>query len=360
MRKVDILLTGQVLPGVDAKVCARRLASLAGIDEAEAEQMVNGKQLVRVKKEVDALTGLRYRNALAALGADVLLRPSGLVPRRRRIVRDEEPEEHSVLQDLSRGFHFSCLYEWQSEPRVFPARRGLFWLLLAWRMFKNQWLDWVALLFLIGALVLLAGFAPVLKGFLSLLLLPVFLGASMTAAFWQDCGESPSMLAPWAAVCKHWHDLTRMGLWTVLLLLGFGTLWITLDAWNLVSQFAALPVGQLTLRGLGLVLLLSAVPVLAGYLFAVPLIMLGNFRPHTAFWQGLYACLANWRPVVTVLAFLLSACTCIGLLAYAVQSTQPQWFGLFQLVLGLLLPLPLTAFCLLLLYIAAQDIFAAA
>lgn len=359
MRKVDILLTGQVLPGVDAKVCAHRLSSLAGIDEAEAEQMVNGGQLVRVKKEVDALTGLRYRNALAALGADVVLRPSGLVPR-RRVKRDEEAEEHSVLQDLSRGFHFRCLYEWQSEPRVFPARRGLFWLMLAWRMLKSQWLDWLALLFLIGALALLAGFAPVLKGFLPLLLLPVFLGASMTAAFWQDCGESPSILAPWAAVCKHWHELTRMGLWTVLLLLGSGTVWITLDAWDLVSRFTALPVGQLTLRGLGCVLVLALGPALAGYLFAVPLIMLGNFCPRTAFWQGLYACLANWRPVATVVSALLLACVCIGVLAYAVQFTQPQWFGLCLLLLLLLLPLPLAAFGLLLLYIAAQDIFAAA
>ena len=360
MRKVDILLTGQVLPGVDAKVCAGRLASLAGIDAAEAEQMVNGGQLVRVKKEVDALTGLRYRNALAALGADVVLRPSGVVVPRRHIVRNGDPEEHSVLQDLSRGFHFRCLYEWQSEPRVFPARRGRFWLMLAWRMFKSQWLDWLALLFLIGALALLAGFAPVLKGLFPLLLLPVFLGASMTAAFWQDCGESPSMLAPWAAVCKHWHDLTRMGLWTVLLLLGVGTLWITLDAWDLVSRFAALPVGQLTLRGLACAVGLALGPALAGYLFAVPLIMLGNFRPHTAFWQGLYACLMNWRPVTTVLTAFLSACACIGLLAYTVHLTQPQWFGVFQMLLLLLLPLPLTAFGLLLLYIAAQDIFAAA
>ncbi|MDO5674046.1 MAG: hypothetical protein Q4G66_03880 [bacterium] len=80
MKTVDVLLTGQVVQGMDVHGSAADLARLAGIDQRTAMLMLSSGRLIRIKKGVEATTGLQYFRVLRAIGVDVLLRPAEETP----------------------------------------------------------------------------------------------------------------------------------------------------------------------------------------------------------------------------------------------------------------------------------------
>jgi hypothetical protein len=77
MEHFRIVLSGELLQGVDAATARKQLAKLLGKDEAFAAQFIAGHSRT-VKRGVDAATAVRYVTALRAIGVECRFEPDTL------------------------------------------------------------------------------------------------------------------------------------------------------------------------------------------------------------------------------------------------------------------------------------------
>ena len=405
MRKVDIFLTGSVMPGVNAQDCARRLAELTGMDAVEAGLILRGGKSVRLRTGVDAVEGLKYRNAVAELGAGVFLRSAGERTRGRGVFggapdalsverferQGPSPAQvYSAETGMEVGFgpaseqddHLRGLRrrltggrrrprpvlsgprsrrareEWRSMPRILGVPRGWNWFARSWAMIGRQSVGWFALFYATCVPAALFVLSPALHLLLSVLFLPVLLGVYMTAAYRQAQDGELHLLESAAVALKSWKRLAVIGLLTLVMLLLAGTLWLVLHENGLLARMiaaASLPAGLVSVL-LGLILgILTA----SGYLLAVPLIVLAECRPLHAFQLGFFGSLVNWGAGVVALSLHGICCSLLIAPPLLVFLFADSLFPQTLLLWLLLVPPVLLLSGLLQAYNAFEDIFSA-
>lgn len=433
MKRVDVFLTGRVLRSTEVETVAARLSALAGIDETLALQLVSCRRLIRIKKGTDADVALRYRRALTAIGAEVLLQPVRVVPVSNHAAPLSPASKKSCLPIRqggaspaiprlgplpslsplstvapialqvdtatflgqlrlvsrpmqSMGAVFAQIFgrtlnrglaaplpqgpktrrstEWLSSPRVVPAQQGWEWLRQSWLMFTEQLTHWLLLFFLTCCLLSMVFLAPDAHIFLLLLTLPVLLGILVAAAHQQSLEEPSHLLHPLAAAAKSWKALFIFGLFSLLFMLftGAGFFFLAgLGLFNGEMYLAPLAAWHsdlpLTFAGI-MVLLLFALPLLSGYLFTIPLVLLAEFRPVHAYQLGVYGCIRNWRAVLVAFVICAPVLMLTAALLSAIQWLLPWLFWpLSTVILFSLIP-PMAVMGILLVYNAFRDIFA--
>ena len=68
METVDVLLSGNILPGTDLAAAAEQLSGLTGLTKEQAQALISsGKERV-VKRGVSAAVGQRYVDKFTAMG----------------------------------------------------------------------------------------------------------------------------------------------------------------------------------------------------------------------------------------------------------------------------------------------------
>jgi hypothetical protein len=185
------------------------------------------------------------------------------------------------------------------------ARRGLFWLRRAYRMFRAAPLRWLLLLTVYSVLMVVAELAPwpVVGKIVASMLKPVFAVGFLAAAWAQERGGRPTLADLFLGFRSNLRALLPLGL---VFFVG-----ITLAVWatSLVDGGALIdwlsggdePSDELKAGGrLQLAFLFGSVcamPTLLALWFAPALIVFHDATPLSALWTSLRAALANWRPV---------------------------------------------------------------
>lgn len=422
MKTVDVLLTGQVVQGADVQTSAAKLAGLAGIDQHTALQILTCGRLIRIKKGVEATTGLRYFRALQAIGVEALLRPAESTPADQvfspeaqawlgggaggrsntanpgkrtaankqinrtsqtgqttrpgrtltappqlgpgfqpqpvlpgtpmispvksrtglllelrtslRAVSTRLPsfplrrDSRRVAIALPHGPKSRRSEEWLSAPRTVAAGQGWEWLCQAWMQFTEDLGLWLLCFFLCCAMLGLLFWIPTVHIFLMVIALPVLLGALMLVAHRQYLEEPLGSLHPLSATLQRGWGLLLLGFLSLLFLLflgsgifmgaGFGLL-----SDSLLSDLQRPDSRQILLLMAGLVLVLLIALVVAGYLFAIPLVLFVQARPLHGFQLGVYGCIKNWRAMLVALGIAASGLGIFAALALGFQYLLP-------------------------------------
>ncbi len=458
MKTVDVLLTGQVLQGMDARASAARLAKLAGIDQRAALQMLSSGRLIRIKKGVEATTGLYYFRALRAIGVEVLLRPAGQAsadqiffpeaqalhgartgrlsiknpgkktaagnqinhtsragqttrpgrtltapprlgpgfqpqlavpltpmlspakshPGISRELRTSLSAVNTRLPSfpLRRGNRRVAIAlphgpksrrsdDWLSTPRQVSAGQGWEWLCQAWTQFTEEIGLWLLCFFLCCAMLGLLFWIPAVHIFVMVIALPVLLGALMLVAHRQYLEEPLDSLQPLAATLQRGQRLLLLGFLSLLFLLFLGA------AFFFAADFGFVHAGLFTGPGLqklslaqmqavapAAILFLSLLLMLAGYLFAIPLILFARLRPLHGFQMGVLACIKNWQPMLIALTISASAVSSALALLLALQQFLPWLPGFVYAVLIAAAAVLVFMMGIVFIYVAFRDMFA--
>lgn len=119
MEQFRIVLSGNLLQGVDAATAQKQLAKLLGKDEAFAAQFIAGHSRI-VKRGVDAATAVRYVTALRAIGVECSFQPDTL-----DFDNAEVPAVAPVAaSNAAPGASKAAIPEPATLPAAIPVRKG--------------------------------------------------------------------------------------------------------------------------------------------------------------------------------------------------------------------------------------------
>ena len=206
------------------------------------------------------------------------------------------------------------------------ARRGLAWLVEAFRMFRQARIAWVVLLTLYYLLMLLLSKVPYVAHVLLLLLKPVFAVGLLAAAWTQERGGRPSLSQLFSGFRANLYALLALGVMLVAGVIAAVLATSLFDGGMLVDLLSKeqpvaatgegvdkgpvappeelLAIGKL--QGSVFIAVLLAMPTVLALWFAPALVVFQDASAGTALGASLRGALANWRPLlVYALAVLL-------------------------------------------------------
>ncbi len=234
-------------------------------------------------------------------------------------------------------------------PRRLDAERGLGWISDAWSLFSARAGLWVLLAVVGLGILLLAGVVPLLGTLLSPFVSALVAGGFMLVAEKQRSRQSPEV-SDFFAILSHsgFKPLMVLTLLYLALYVAAALLLVPVFAvtGGTATVFGAILGGEeaALAAGLGslllgvLVFLLLALPILAMYWFAVPLVLFDGVEPWRAMKASLRATLVNMIPLLVYGLLVFLACIA----------------GVITLGLGLLVVMPLV---LVSWYLSFREIF---
>lgn len=190
-----------------------------------------------------------------------------------------------------------------------PALAGMAWIREGWRLFKLAPIPWTGMAALVFLVLMAAGFLPFVGSALVHMLSPFVVAGFMAASRGADRGEPVSFIYLGAGWREGRDGLLVIGAVYLLASLFISYLVGVLTGGDLdalmrqaqnpaaLSQEEAERMVSTALPALGLGALLLA-PLLMATWFAPALVMFDRFPPGRALWWSLWACGANWRPVL--------------------------------------------------------------
>lgn len=225
----------------------------------------------------------------------------------------------------------------QNPPaRRLDAERGLGWMTEAWSLFTARAGLWVLLSVVGLGILLIAGVVPLLGALLSPFASALVVGGFMLVAEKQQTGQAPEV-SDFFAILSHRGlkplmvlTLLYLALYVAAALLIIPVFAVTGGTATVFSAIlggeeAALAAGLGSLLLGSLAFLLVALPVLAMYWFALPLVLFDGVEPWRAMKASLRATLVNMIPLLVY-----------GLLVFVAFIA-----GLITLGLGFLVVMPL-------------------
>ena len=417
METVDVLLSGNILPGTDLAAAAEQLSGLTGLTKEQAQALISsGKERV-VKRGVSAAVGQRYVDKFTAMGIEARLHPNGEAAASMPLAADAQPAGQSANRaghfpsplaanttapdtadaDLSRSVvrgdddlaeqainpysapkaamderHASYGSSWRDSPTKVPASHGYRWFKDAWSLFsaqKGTWIGAILLLFFISTAVsaVLALASPLLSNIATNFLWPLFAGGIAVMAHRQSEGEAIGVLSILAGFKQNTVQLLLIGLFALMygvLVFGLGFLIVGQDTLLALASGKQQPelAAGLALAVFGGMILF--IPLMLASIFAPTLVSMTGESAFASLYKGFRAGLKNWS------AFLVN-----GLVLFLVSGGVGMVAGLFFglaigfsggsslmaiLLIGLaalLLFLPLFAALSIMPYTASRDIF---
>lgn len=221
------------------------------------------------------------------------------------------------------------------EPRTVPIRQGWEWYADGWRLFMKNPVVWVLMTLIVGVIVVVLQFIPLLGALAVALVIPVFMGGLIvTARYLRD--ERPVEVT---TLFEGFRDRGRL---TPLLILGaimLGAQIVMMLAGMLLMggpMVAGAMMGGEVARMVGfgfgamfgsLVIVVLMLAIGAAMVFAVPLVMLRGEEPVAAILKSLQACLANLVPMLVffiiygVLAMIAAIPLFLGMLVLVPVAT---------------------------------------
>ncbi len=255
--------------------------------------------------------------------------------------------------------------DWLTTPRRVSASQGWEWLRQAWMQFTDQFGLWLLCFFLCCCMLSLLFWIPAVHIFLMVMVLPILLGALMLVAHRQHLEEPLGSLQPLAAALQRGQGLLLLGFFSLLFLLFLGAACIFAADFGLLSRsIFTLPglhlpnPAQMQAMAAGIVFLLLLLLMLAGYLFAIPLILFARLRPLHGFQMGVYGCIKNWRAILITLTITASCLSSTLALLLALQQYLPWLPGFMYAALIAVAVVLVFIIGILFIYSAFRDIFA--
>ena len=247
------------------------------------------------------------------------------------------------------------------QARIVEARKGAFWLVDGWRLFRAAPLGWLALVFAYWIIMTLASVVPIIGVAAASVMVPAFSVGFMAAAR-AASRRGPVELGLLFEGFRH-HRNSQLVLGAIY----FACLGLLLGATMLVDE-GALATWMLTgkrpdeemlqsddfLGALALAALLYA-PVLMMFWFAPPLAAWHGIAPIKALFFSFFACLLNWRPFLAYGAVSALFALALPLLLLFVLMLASFKIAAMSLVFPLLLVLLPTLFASF--YASYRDIF---
>lgn len=222
--------------------------------------------------------------------------------------------------------------------RRLDAERGLGWMSEAWTLFAARAGLWVLLAVVGLGIILLTGVVPLLGALLSPFVSALVAGGFMLVADKQRAGQSPEV-SDFFDILSHRGFRPLMVLTLLYIALSFAAALLIIPLFAVTggtaTLFSAILGGQeaALAAGLGsmllglLVFLLVALPILAMYWLALPLVLFDAAEPWRAMKASLHATLINMIPLLVY-----------GLLAFVAAIAAVITLGLgFVVVMPLLL-----------------------
>ena len=210
--------------------------------------------------------------------------------------------------------------------RAVPAGHSWDWIVRGWRIFKRQAGIWILLALVLGLIIVLLSFVPILGQIAVTLLMPVFIGGLMIGCRKVENGEEIELADLFAGFRRNTGTLVLVALIGVALMIA-----VIVPAMLLTGASAvlgALAGGSPEAAGAGamigfLLIIALAIPVNMALWFAPALVVLQDQPAVRAITQSFRACLKN------IIPFLLYG---VILFVLAIFATIP--FGLGWLALG--------------------------
>ncbi|WP_166271454.1 BPSS1780 family membrane protein [Caldichromatium japonicum] len=327
-----ITYSGQLMPGHSQQAVVTELARTFHMTEDEARELViNGAGRV-IKQGLDAAQAQRYRDALIAVGLEILVDP---------------PLEAQGLS-LNKGPSLT-VDAGGLVPQALPTGRGWGWIADAWVLFKGAPLSWIIAIVLFMAIIMLVGLIPWIGWIASTPISTILTGGLMLGARAQEQGDGFKIEHLFAGFSTRTGPLALLGVVYLLLALLLALVLVALMMLMLGGSGLMSPDAMSTPEQIeSQVSTMTALPVLVALLFAIPMIMATYFAPVLVVLDGVgvieslklsfLGCLRN------ILPFLL-----YGLIAFVLL-----FVGALPLFLGWLIVVPVLTIVV---YTAYRDIF---
>ncbi|MCB5196439.1 BPSS1780 family membrane protein [Deefgea salmonis] len=190
------------------------------------------------------------------------------------------------------------------EPKKNPAMQGWYWIVNAFKLFKQEPTVWVGICSIFVAVFFSITLLPIIGGFIATLLGPVFLGGIMWTAQKQVAGETPQLIDLFSGFKLRFVELLKVGV-----LYMFGTIFVMVLMTVLLaiaSFFGFLPVNKniKAIESLSLfwplliITLFSFLIVYSAYFYAPTLVMLQGMKANEAMKLSFIAFWRNWQPIL--------------------------------------------------------------
>jgi uncharacterized membrane protein len=192
------------------------------------------------------------------------------------------------------------------EPRKIPPMQGWQWIVNAFMLFKQAPTAWLGICGAFIVLMLGMSILPIVGGFISTLLGPVFLGGLMFAAQKQARGETPQLSDLFAGFQQRFTELLKVGVLYML-----GTMLVMLLMAALLAGAALLGLISIdknleTIEQMGsiwpvmILVVLAFSVVYSTYFFAPTLVMLQGMSAGEAMKLSFLAFWRNWQPILVM------------------------------------------------------------
>lgn len=410
METVDVLLSGNILPGADLAGAAAQLSGLTGLDQEQTRALISSGREKVVKRGVSAATGQKYLDKLTSIGIEARLRPAAApaippavadpqsvrqaagqlspsLPPKTDTVAPQAAQAAAAAQTSTinpysapkaamdeRSSRTGLEGGWRGSAAKVPASHGYHWFKDAWSLFSSQkgtWIGAILLIFLIttGVSAVLALVSPLLSNIANGFLWVFFAGGIAIMAHRQSEGETVGVFSVLSGFSQKPVQLLLIGLISIFygaLLFGLGVLFVGQDTIiALTSGKATVELAQPNARVFlvflgGMILLL---PLALGGVFAPALVSLAEKSAFAGLYKGFCAGLKNWSAFLVNGLTLMAICLGFGIAAGLLAGLGAAFSGgsmavllLIGLVL-LLLGLPLMCALYIMSYTASRDIF---
>lgn len=396
---MDVVLTGNLLPGTDYATAVQAMAALTRLDPSKVEGLLQSGRPTVVKRDVNAEVGERYRTAFTNIGVETVLRSSETIPAGQNVSSSplESPEtrapqptppastaepmaanpqgaaataqrDHSRRPEAGRERHaIPAPGSSEAGPRTVPASHGWRWMKEAADLFMEEQSLWTSMPLVQAICITLLALIPVLGGLLSVLIGPVFIGGLMLAAHGQQQGQPLRFAALFDGFGpKRGQLLAVGGLQMVAALIigvvvGVGAIAVARfnEPMQAVAMVANSPFMALFL---GIAVLLVAVAMGMAFWFAPCLVAIGDKTAWQSIGISFGATLRNWSAFLVFGLVSLAALVVVMVVLlvagfifqFALRFNIPE----FVLQIGLLVLLsPIIGLFTLTLYTAYRDIF---
>ena len=195
------------------------------------------------------------------------------------------------------------------EPKKIPAIQGWYWIVNAFKLFKQAPTIWISICGVFVVLFFGIAFLPIIGGFISTLLGPVFLGGIMWSAKKQAAGDIPQLIDLFSGFKLRFVELLKVGV-----LYMFGTIFVMVLMTMLLaisSFFGFLSVDKniQVIEQIGviwpllIVVLFAFLIVYSAYFYAPTLVMLQGMKANEAMKLSFLAFWRNWQPILIMSIF---------------------------------------------------------
>ena len=361
-QRYHVVFKGEIADGYETATVKEQLAALFKVPAATVERMFQG-QVVKLKKDVDQPTALKYQAAVERTGARCHVvpaaEPGGLslepienpdppAPERPAPSLDKAPDHDHPTMDSNLSVHAGGNFyappgatltdEYPGEvaelrePQRVPAGRAMRWVSAGFDLFKQNPGVWIVVMVLWLVIIMVVSIIPLISLGVNLLT-AILVGGLMLGCRDQDDGEPLQVGHLFAGFQNNAGRLAAVGGLQVLAFLALGILMAVL-----MFSFGA---GSMAMMGEfnpnnpppGPFLAVIAIPLLIGMALGIPIAMAFWFAPllvavhDVAVFESIrlsfMACLRNW------LGFLLYG---IILMVLFIVAMIPLGLGL--LVMG--------------------------